>query len=341
MAATDFKDYYQVLGVSKTATPEEIKKAYRQLARKYHPDLNPGDEKAEQRFKEINEAQEVLSDPEKRAKYDQFGQYWKQAAAGAPPPGAGAPPPGAGVGTEGFDYSQYGSFDDFINELLGRFGGGAGRGSTGRRVYTYQTGSPGAEGFGGYEDIFGGGGYQEVPAADTEAAITLTCSEAFGGTQKRFQLDGETINVRIPPGAKAGSRIRIKGKGRPSPFSQQRGDLYLTIDLQPHPLFKFEGDNIVCEIPITPEEAALGAEIKIPTPEGSVTMKVPHGVDSGQSLRLRGKGWQNPKGKRSDQIVKLKIVTPKELTPQERECYEKLRQASSFNPRHSIEEVRL
>ncbi len=334
MAATDFKDYYQILGVSKTATPEEIKKAYRKLARKYHPDLNPGDKEAEKRFKEINEAQEVLSDPEKRAKYDQFGQYWKQAA-------AGTPPPGAGVG--GFDFSQYGSFDDFINELLGRFGGGAGRDSSGRRVYTYRTSTPrpGAGGFGGFEDVFGTGGFQEVPAADTEAAITLTFSEAWHGTQKRLQLDGETINVRIPPGAKPGSRIRIKGKGRTSPFSQQRGDLYLTIDLQPHPLFKFEGDNIVCKVPITPEEAALGADIKIPTPDGSVTMKIPSGVDSGQSLRLRGKGWRDAKGKRSDQIVKLKIVTPKELTPLQRECYEKLRQASSFNPRRSIEEVRL
>ncbi len=337
MAATDFKDYYQILGVSKTATPEDIKKAYRKLARKYHPDLNPGDKEAEKRFKEINEAQEVLSDPEKRAKYDQFGQYWKQAA-------AGTPPPGAGFGAEGFDFSQYGSFDDFINELLGRFGGRAGSESSGRRVYTYRTStsSPGGGGFGGFEDIFGGGGgFQDIPAANTEAAITLTFSEAWHGTHKRLQLDGETIKVRIPPGAKPGSRIRIKGKGRISSFSQQRGDLYLTIDLQPHPLFKFEGDNIVCEVPITPEEAALGARIKIPTPDGSVTMKIPSGVDSGQSLRLRGKGWRGPKGKRSDQIVKLKIVIPKNLTIQERECYEKLRQASSFNPRRSIEEVKL
>ena len=328
MAATDFKDYYQILGVSKTATPEEIKKAYRKLARKYHPDLNPGDKEAEKRFKEINEAQEVLSDPEKRAKYDQFGQYWRQAAAGTPP--------GAGVGVGGFDFSQYGNFDDFINELLGRFGGSAGRGSTGQRVYSYRTTSPG-----GFDDMFGGSEMRDIPATDTEAAITLTFSEAFHGTQKSFQLDGETIKVRIPAGAKPGSRIRIRGKGRISPFSQQRGDLYLTIDLQPHPLFKFEGDNIVCEVPITPEEAALGSKIKIPTPDGSVTMKIPPGVDSGQSLRLRGKGWKNPKGKRSDQIVKLKIVTPKKLTPQEQECYEKLRQASNFNPRRSIEEVRL
>lgn len=334
MAATDFKDYYQILGVSKTATPEEIKKAYRKLARKYHPDLNPGDKTAEQRFKEINEAQEVLSDPEKRAKYDRFGQYWQQAAAGTSP--------GAGFSAEGFDFGQYGSFDDFINELLGRFGNTAGSDSSGRKVYTYRTStSPSARGFGGFEDIFGSGAMGDIPAADTEAAITLTFSEAFRGTQKRLQLDGETIKVRIPPGAKPGSRIRIKGKGSTSPFSQQRGDLYLTIDLQPHPIFKFEGDNIVSEVPITPEEAALGAEIKIPTPDGSVTMKVPPGVDSGQSLRLRGKGWRDTKGKRSHRIVKLKIVTPKELTPQERECYEKLRQASNFNPRRNIEEVSL
>lgn len=330
MAATDFKDYYQILGVSKTATPEEIKKAYRKLARKYHPDLNPGDKTSEQRFKEINEAQEVLSDPEKRAKYDQFGQYWQQAAAGTPSPGAG-----------GFDYSQYGSFDDFINELLGRFSGGAARGSTGgRRVYSYSTPGSGG-GFTGFEEIFGGGGFQQVPATDTEAAITLTFSEAWHGTQKRLQLDNEIINVRIPSGAKPGSRIRLKNKGRISPFGQQRGDLYLTIDLQPHSLFKFEGDNIVCEVAIAPEEAALGAEIKVPTPEGSVSMKIPPGVDSGQSLRLRGKGWRDAKGRRSDQIVKLKIVTPKKLTSHEKECYEKLRQVSNFNPRRQIERVRL
>ena len=300
--------------------------------RKYHPDLNPGDKEAEQRFKEINEAQEVLSAPAQRAKYDQFGQYWQQAAAGTPPPGAG-----------GFDFSQYGSFDDFINELLGRFGGGTGRDSSGRRVYTYRTSTsrPGAGGFSGFEDVFGNSGVRDLPAADRSAAITLTFSEAWHGTQKRLQLDGETIKVRIPPGAKPGSRIRIKGKGSTSSFSQQRGDLYLTIDLPPHPLFKFEGDNIVCEVPITPEEAALGAEIKIPTPDGSVTMKVPPGVNSGQSLRLRGQGWRDAKGQRSDQFVKLKIVTPKELTLQERECYEKLRQASSFNPRRRIESVRL
>ncbi len=334
LTATDFKDYYQILGVSKTASTEEIKKAYRKLARKYHPDLNPGDKTAEQKFKEINEAQEVLSDPEKRAKYDRFGQYWKQTA-------AGGTHPGAGVGVGGFDFSQYGNFEEFINELLGRFSTGVDGDRAGRRTYTYSSTSPG--GFGDFEDVFGfREGFGNIPStSDTTASIILTPKEAFHGTQKRLQIDGETINVRIPSGAKPNSRIRIKGKGRTNPFTQQRGDLYLTIVLQPHSFFGFEGDNIVCEVPINPEEAALGAQIQVPTPDGKVNLKVPPGVDSGQSLRLRGKGWRNPKGERSDLIVKLKIVTPKELSAKEREYYEKLRQASRFNPRRSLEKVRL
>lgn len=328
MAATDFKDYYQILGVSKTASSEEIKKAYRKLARKYHPDLNSGDKQAEQRFKEVNEAQEILSDPEKRARYDQFGQYWQQGGVGTSP--------GAGMD---MDFGQYAGFDDFINELLGRFGGTT-RDMGGGRTYTYRTtGHP--SGFDSFSDVFGGGGFSNMPATDTEAAITLTFSEAFHGSLKHLQLGNERIKVRIPPGAKPGSRIRLKGKGQINPYNQQRGDLYLTISLQPHSVFEFEGDNIVCEVPITPEEAVLGTDIKVPTADGSVTMKIPPGVNSGQSLRLRNKGWKANNGKRSDQIVKLKIVTPKKLTAKEREYYEKLRQASNFNPRRHLEQVRL
>ena len=334
MAATDFKDYYQILGISKNASAEDIKKAYRKLARKYHPDLNPGDKTAETKFKEINEAQEVLSDPEKRSKYDQYGQYWQQMGqTGASNGAAGYSTGGFNVDTDGFDFGQYGNFEDFINEILGRAAGGQTRSS-----YSYSTSSP--SGFGGFADGFNSS-YGDMPTQDSEATATLTFSEAFNGIQKQFRLGNETVKVRIPPGAKTGSRLRIKGKGQPSPFSGQRGDLYLNIELQPHPLFKFKGDNLVAEIPIAPDEALLGAEIAVPTPDGKVTMKIPPKVNSGQSLRLKGKGWRKPNNQRTDLMVKLKIVTPKDISDIEREYYQKISQASSFNPRKSLEDIRL
>ena len=333
MATTDFKDYYQILGIKKDATAEDIKKAYRKLARKYHPDLNPGDEKAETKFKEINEAQEVLSDPEKRSKYDRYGQYWEQVEKGGAPSGTNYSTGGFNVNTDGFNFSQYGNFEDFINEVLGRTGAGQAKSS-----YSYRTSSP--NGFGGFSDGFGGG-YNDMPAQDSEASIVLTFSEAFNGTQKQFRLGNETVKVRIPPGAKTGSRLRIKGKGQSSPFSRQRGDLYLNIELQPHRLFEFKGDNLVAKIPIAPTEAILGAEIIVPTPDGKVTMKIPAGVDSGQSLRLKGKGWRKPNNERSDLMIKLKIVPPKDLSDLEREYYQKISEASNFNPRKSLEGIRL
>jgi curved DNA-binding protein len=337
MAATDFKDYYAILGVSKTASPEEIKQAFRKLARKYHPDVNPGNKQAEARFKEINEAYEVLSDPDKRSKYDQFGRYWKQV-------GQGFPGGGVGFDTGGFDFSQYSSFDDFINELLGRFAGGT-RG--GRKTYTYRTSTAGGAtgappgGFGGFGDF----GFQDIGTAgatqDSEATISLTFSEAFHGVQKRFNLGSETIDVRIPPGAKPGTRLRVRGKGQINPFTQQRGDLYLKVELQPHPFFQFEGDNLVCEVPITPDEAVLGASVEVPTPDGSVNVKLPAGVRSGQTLRLRGKGWPQPKGGRGDQLVKIAIAPPREISSQEREYYEKIRAIRTYNPRSHLQNIRL
>ncbi|BAZ53536.1 heat shock protein DnaJ domain-containing protein [Nostoc sp. NIES-4103] len=332
MAATDFKDYYGILGVSKTASQEEIKQAFRKLARKYHPDVNPGNQQAEARFKEVNEAYEVLSDPDKRKKYDQFGQYWKQA-------GQGFPSGAAGVDMGGFDFSQYGNFDEFINELLGRFGGASPRG--GRQSYSYRTSTarPGS-GFGGFNDY----GFQDVGAGagqDSEAAIALTFAEAFAGVQKRFSLGNETIDVRIPPGAKPGTRLRVRGKGQINPMTQQRGDLYLKVELQPHSFFQIEGDNLVCEVPITPDEAALGASIDVPTPDGAVNVKLPAGVRSGQSLRLRGKGWPMAKGGRGDQLVKVAIVPPKDLSQQEREYYEKIRAIRTYNPRTHLQQVKL
>ncbi|WP_414568303.1 DnaJ C-terminal domain-containing protein [Nostoc sp. CCY 9925] len=331
MAATDFKDYYAILGVNKTASQEEIKQAFRKLARKYHPDVNPGNKQAEARFKEINEAYEVVSDPDKRKKYDQFGQYWKQA-------GQGFPSGGAGVDMGGFDFSQYGNFDEFINELLGRFGGASPRG--GRQTYSYRTPTGAPSGFGGFNDF----GYQDPGAAtaqDSEAAITLTFGEAFHGVQKRFSLGNETIDVRIPAGAKTGTRLRVRGKGQINPMTQQRGDLYLKVELQPHSFFQMEGDNLVCEVAITPDEATLGASIDVPTPDGMVNVKLPAGVRSGQSLRLRGKGWPLAKGGRGDQLVKVAVAPPKDLSQQEREYYEKIRAIRTYNPRSHLSQVKL
>ncbi len=331
MAATDFKDYYAILGVSKTASQDEIKQAFRKLARKYHPDVNPGNKQAETRFKEINEAYEVVSDPDKRKKYDQFGQYWKQA-------GQGFPSGGAGVDMGGFDFSQYGNFDEFINELLGRFGGGSPRG--GQQTYSYRTSTGAPSGFGGFSDF----GFQDAGAGtaqDSEAAIALTFGEAFHGVQKRFSLGNETIDVRIPAGAKTGTRLRLRGKGQINPMTQQRGDLYLKVELQPHSFFQMEGDNLVCEVPIAPDEATLGASIDVPTPDGMVNVKLPAGVRSGQSLRLRGKGWPLPKGGRGDQLVKVAIAPPKDLSQQEREYYEKIRAIRSYNPRSHLPQVKL
>jgi curved DNA-binding protein len=336
MAATDFKDYYAILGVSKSASAEDIKRAYRKLARKYHPDMNPGDTTAEARFKEVNEAYEVLSDAEKRQKYDQFGQYWKQAG------GAGGWSGGASVDFDGFEFGRYGSFDEFINELLGRFGGPTpgGRGQT----YTYRTTtgrSPGFSGFGGFSDFGGFDDTTTTAGQDLESSLTLSFSEAFHGVQQRLSLGSEIIDVRIPPGAKSGSRIRVKGKGQPSPYTQQRGDLYLTVELEPHPFFKFDGDNLVCEVPITPDEAALGGAIDVPTPDGTVSMNIPAGIRSGQTLRLRGKGWPNPKGGRGDQMVHVNIMVPKSLSPEERSLYQQLRAKRTDDPRSHLKHIRL
>ena len=320
MAATDFKDYYQILGVSKSASTDDIKRAFRKLARKYHPDVNPGDQVAEAKFKEINEANEILSDPEKRRKYDQFGRYWQQG--GRP----GASPTDFG----GFDFSNYGSFNELLNELLGGLGGGFPGGA--RTSYRQPTGAPG--GFG-----FDTGNSAQF---DQEASITLSMTDAFNGTQKKFRIGGDALTVKIPAGVKPGSKIRLRGKGQMNPYTQQRGDIYLTVDIQGHPFFQFDSDNnLVCEVAISPDEAVLGAKIDVPTPDGSVTVNIPAGIRSGQTLRLRGKGWPQPKGTRTDQLVKVMIKAPKTITEKERALYEQLRTMRSYNPRQELQNVRL
>jgi curved DNA-binding protein len=343
MAAANFRDYYGILGVPKNASVDDIKKAYRRLARKYHPDLNPGDKAAEAKFKEITEANEVLSDVDKRSQYDKFGQYWKQAEQTKPntrsttaTSTSGNNPP---TDFSGFDFGQYNNFDDFVNELLGRFNNPANPSATGAKTTSARasasTNGPSVEDFPTNTTTTGNVG------SDREATIALSLSEAFSGVQKSFNLGTETIKVRIPGGAKSGSRIRVRGKGNLNSYTKQRGDLYLTVELQPHAFFRLEGEQLICEVPITPDEAVLGAQIEIPTPEGMVTVNVPPGVRSGQSLRLRGKGWTNPRGDRGDQLAKIIIATPKNITPKERELYEQIRTARSVNPRNHFEQVTL
>ncbi|MGB5914758.1 MAG: J domain-containing protein [Phormidesmis sp.] len=348
MAATDFKDYYAILGVSKTADASEIKRAFRKLARKYHPDVNPDNKAAEAKFKEVSEAYEVLSDSDKRTKYDQFGQYWQQAARA----GGGMPRGGAPGGAAGFDFGAYGSFEEFIDQLLGRMGGGAGRSQS----YSYQPGAGAGFNTGGFGGTNGFGFDPRAAAGaagtagrtarrtsagrgplDQEAELKLTFSEAFHGAQKRFSIGGESVTVRIPAGVKADSKIRLKGKGARNPQTQQRGDVYLTVSLLPHDFFSFDGDNLTCEVPIAPDEAVLGAKVAVPTPDGSVTVSVPAGVKSGQSLRLRGRGWPGKKGaNRSDLLVKVAITPPKDMSAEEKALYEKIRDRRTVDPRGAI-----
>ncbi len=334
MSSTEFKDYYAILGVNKTAGVDEIKQKFRKLAFKYHPDRNQGEKSAEAKFKEISEAYDVLSDEDKRSQYDRFGQYWQQnTATEYTKTNFDHNNLNTKVGSNGTDFSQYGNFEEFINELLGRFSSPSTNSGTAQNYS-----SPGTTKNSNYQEFNRVG---QSGLANSEASINLTHAEAFRGTTKSLSLGQETIEVRIPAGAKPGSRIRLAEKGKFSPYTQQREDLYLNVQLNPHPFFAFEGDNLVCEVPITPDEAVLGSSISIPTPEGGVNMKVPAGISSGQVLRLRGKGWSSPQGNRTDLLVRIVVATPQKISSQEKEYYEKIRDLRSENPRESLQAVSL
>jgi len=345
MASTEFKDYYKILGVSKTASADEIKKQFRKQALKYHPDRNQGNKAAEAKFKELSEAYEVLSDTQRRSQYDNFGQYWQQGGSSGytSSNSYSSSTTNTNVDFGGTDFSQYGNFEEFINELLGRFST-PGSDPSNSRGYSYQTSSRSNKSSttgSNFSSHFQDNNYtQHSASVNSEASINLSFSEAFRGTTKRINIGTETIEVRIPAGAKPGSRIRLAGKGQVN-LGQPRGDLYLNVKLTPHSFFDFEGDNLVCEIPVSPDEAVLGTSISIPTPDGKVTMKVPAGIRSGQVLRLRGKGWSSPKGERTDQLVKIAIATPKNITSQEKKYYEKLHDIRSENPRDSLRGISL
>ncbi|MFN7901061.1 MAG: DnaJ C-terminal domain-containing protein, partial [Synechococcaceae cyanobacterium] len=265
-------------------------------------------------FKEISEAYEVLSDPDKRRRYEQFGQYWNQ--------GGG----GAGVDV---DFSRYGNFDEFINDLLGRFGGpGAAGGFGGPGGFGFASGFPGGFGSG-----FGGPGRAAAPAdLDAEVTLNLSFSDAFRGCERTLAVNDERVQVRIPAGVKDGSRLRLKGKGNLQPGTGRRGDLYLNLRLQPHSIWRLDGDQLRAELPLSLDELALGGEVRVATPDGEATVQVPPGMALGRSLRLKGKGWPLAGG-RGDLLLTPILKLPQPLSDQERRLLEQLREARSADPR--------
>jgi len=393
MATAPKHEYYETLGVPRKASTDEIRKAYRKLARKYHPDLNPGDKSSEERFKNVQEAYDVLSDPKKRQMYDQFGFYSDNGFAGAPGGGAGAGPrPGPGMDFNGFDFSDYFS------------GAAGGTGASGGRR-TPEGGPTGGAGTSGFRDIFSqffggrGGAQPEQPekGSDLEYVMDIDFWQALKGTQARLNItryevcetchgtgstgsgevtcpqckgtgnvsqmagamkfnltcprcggsgklrnacptcggDGrvtrtETVDVRIPPGARNGSRLRVPGKGNAGTMGAPPGDLYITTKVEEHPFFRREGDNIEIQVPITVWEAALGSKIEVPTIDGRTLLKIPQGTKNGQRFRLREKGVLNSRtNERGDQIVEVTIEAP---DPRDERTRELLKEMSKLHP---------
>ena len=316
----DYKDYYSILGVAKDAETGEIQKAFRKLARKYHPDVNSSPE-AEAKFKEINEAHEVLKDPEKRAKYDQFGSAWKQAQhTGAPPPGyediftvftSGGGERSGGFG--GFGGEGFSSFFDML------FGSGFGGGGATRA--TWSTGGPGSV---------------HTRGADHEASLSLGLAEAARGGEREITLtdpmtgQARTLRVKIPKGIRPGQKIRLSGQGGMGSDGSTRGDLYLKVDLMPDPRFRLEGNDLHSTLSVTPWEAALGGQARVPTLDGSVTVKIPAGSSSGRKIRLRGKGYPSAKDKAGDLLAEVRILVPDKLSDKERKLFEELARVSDF-----------
>jgi curved DNA-binding protein len=307
-----FRDYYETLGVSKTATEDEIRSAFRKLARKYHPDVAKDKKSAEEKFKQINEAYEVLSDPDKRKKYDQLGANWNQPGGFQPPPDWGQQQPGGGSyqwGGDGggvqFEFGGTG-FSDFFEAF---FGGGRGRSAFG--------------GFGGREATTERG-------SDVEADIMVTLEEALQGSTRTVSLRRggsnkvERYQVKIPRGVHEGQRIRLAGQGEAGVGGGKSGDLFLRVRLARHPDFAVEGSDLVHEVKIAPWQAVLGAELKVPTLEGTVRLKIPPGTQGGQRFRLKERGLPGISGKRGDLYVVAQINVPKKITERERQIWSEL-----------------
>lgn len=346
----EYKDYYKILGVSRTASEKDIKAAYRKLARKHHPDVNPGDKNAEQRFKEIGEAYAVLGDPEKRKRYDAVGSNWRQFAGAGAGPGrgqwttTGGSPFGAGspFGTGGGQTFEFdlggtgggtgnGGFSDFFEALFGN--GGIGGLGGGRRTPTARA----------------------IPARDLEEGITIPLSEAYAGTERRFgvetrdpcptchgtgllegaacptcqgagfQMREKTIEVRIPAGVRSGSRIRVKGEGGAG-SDGKRGDLFVVVEVQPDSRFRREEDDLYVDVPADLATAILGGDVAVPTPKGTkLSLRVPADTPNGRVFRLRGRGMPHLRGDGSgDLLAKVNVVLPTGLSQEEKDFLAKM-----------------
>ena len=324
----NFRDYYEILGVPRDASNEEIKKEFRRLARQYHPDLNPGNKEAEEKFKDIGEAYEVISDPTKRAQYDQFSQFWNQRGfRGKQTPRGktwGDRTGNGRVGTEEVDFSQFADFNSFVDQVLGRHQESRNGTNSSPSSNTRDAYRPGMT-----KTIYTVS--SRASRRDVEARLTLPLEKAYEGGLERIRLeDGRSLEVDMPPGMVTGQTIRLREQGVAG------GDLYLKITVSPHPYFKLEGSDIYVKLPITPSEAVLGGSVEVPTLDGRVKMSIPSGVRFGQRLRLANKGYPTGNGRRGDQLVELQIIVPRDPNSQERELYEQLRQIETFNPRHDL-----
>jgi DnaJ-class molecular chaperone len=311
----EFKDYYKILGVERAADEKAISRAFRKLARQHHPDVNK-QKGAEERFKEINEAHQVLSDPKKRAQYDQIFDAYKS---GAPWQDVFGRAAGGAQGWPGGWTVTYGDAED----LEGIFGGRGG-------------------GLGGFSDFFeqlfgraarapGRGATATQPRAQLEVNAQVTLAEAFHGARRQVQLpSGKRVDVEIPKGVRSGQTMRLAG-------AADGQDVYITVDVASHPLLERSGDDLTLEVPVTPAEAALGAEIKVPTFDGPITVTIPAGMPGGQRLRLKGLGMPRARGGgRGDLYVRIRLVLPGSPTTRERELYEELKKAQAKDPRSDL-----
>lgn len=308
------RDFYEALGVPRTADQAEIQRAFRRLARHLHPDVNK-DPGAEERFKEVSEAYDVLSDPDQRQRYDAFGEDFRRVSPDADPDaarrsrayaGAGARPGGGGV-----RFTDFGDDVD-LDDLLGGIFGGRGRGRA---------------------------GWGPIPGSDHETEVEVTVEEAFHGAKRSLTITGpdgpRTIDVTIPAGVVDGQRIRLRGQGGSGSGGGASGDLYIVARIAPDRRYRLVGRDLYVTLPLAPWEAALGAEVDVETPGGKLTLTVPAGTSSGRRLRLAEQGLPNRRGKRGDLFAEAQITLPEKLTTEERRLFEQLASTSSFDPRSS------